>query len=345
MLKLDIFQAGKGDSFMLTWNEAQTHRLMIDFGNQGTYRFIKAKVKDFGKGDSVIVTHVDYDHIGGFFKWLSDKQSSLSSSASFYMNTPQLVLCPPESDLVGIEHGIELEQFLISKKINCIPLYLVENNKNKIIINGLALTILSPTEKVVKELISQWTANEIYKEYQHRQEEENHKVATKSELLTDIDDIWKNPPAPHNWEKDLLNSSSIAFILEYKESKLLFLGDANPVLICDELKRLGHREDNRLEVDIIKISHHGSKHNTTPELLKLLKCSNYLISTDSSGPYYHPSRETLILIDKYGRPSDQTPLVIYSNYPLKLDKLLSKDEQKSLNFNFKPVLQLTFPLK
>lgn len=345
MLKLDLFQAGKGDSFMFTWNEAQTHRLLIDFGNQGTYRFIKSKVKDFGKGDSVLVTHVDYDHIGGFFKWLSDKQSSLSSSASFYINTPQLVLCPPESDLVGIEHGVELEQFLISKKISCIPLYLGENNENQIIINGLALTILSPPEKVVKELIGQWTANEIYKKYQLSQKAENHKVATKSELLADINDILKNPPAPHKWEEDLLNSSSIAFILEYKESKLIFLGDANPVLICDELKRLGYRKDNRLEVDIIKISHHGSKRNTTPELLELLKCSNYLISTDSSGPYYHPSRETLILIHKYGRPSDQTPLVIYSNYPLKLDKLLSKDEQESLNFNFKPVSQLTFPLK
>lgn len=85
MLKLDLFQAGKGDSFMLTWNEAQTHRLLIDFGNQGTYRFIKSKVKDFGKGDSMLVTYVDYYHIAVFFKLLTDKQSS--SSASFYMNT------------------------------------------------------------------------------------------------------------------------------------------------------------------------------------------------------------------------------------------------------------------
>ena len=85
ILKLDFFQAEKGDSCMLTWKETQMHRLLIDFENQVTYRFIKSKVKDFGKGDSMLVTYVDYYHIAVFFKLLTDKQSS--SSASFYMNT------------------------------------------------------------------------------------------------------------------------------------------------------------------------------------------------------------------------------------------------------------------
>lgn len=345
MLKLDLFQAGKGDSFMLTWNEAQTHRLLIDCGNQGTYRFFKSKVKEFGAGDVVIITHVDYDHIGGFFKWLSDKEAVLSSSVKVYMNTPQLVFWPADSGLVGIEHGVKLEQKLLDRKISSAPLFLDERNEGSITINGLSLTILSPREKVVRELLDKWTADSVYIDYQSRLKLENSKVTAEGDALIDRETILASPPLGHKWKDDLLNSSSIAFLLEYNETSLLFLGDANPDLVCEELERLGYSHYNQLEADLFKISHHGSKHNTTKELLELVKCSNYLISTDSSGPYYHPSRETLIILSTYGRPSAEIPITIFSNYPLRLQKLFTSDELKTLNINFEPVVELTFPLK
>ncbi len=343
MLKLDCFLAGKGDSFLLTWNEEGPHRLLIDAGNQNTYRFLKSRVQDFGKDDTILVTHVDYDHVGGFFKWLSDKETTLNPATRVIMNTPQLVFAPSDSDLVGVDHGVKLEELLFSLGIQCLPLYLGQANENSINLNGLKVQILSPKKEVIDTMVSKWTANEIYQQYEQARNQVDNKVAARDELLIERNHILSNPPVPHNWKTDLLNASSIAFMLEYQDFRLLFLGDANPQLLCEELELKGHTKEEPLKIDLFKVSHHGSKHNTTQDLLERIKCSKYLISTDGSGPYYHPSRETLILISTYGRISNDHPITIYSNYPLPLDKLLTLEEQETLNLDFQVIQFLKFP--
>ncbi|WP_431244394.1 hypothetical protein ACQ9BO_08800 [Flavobacterium sp. P21] len=260
------------------------------------------------------------------------------------MNTPQLIFSPSESNLVGIEHGVKLEQLLLERNIKCIPIFLDDKNEDTITINGLVLTILSPRQNVVEELLKKWTADKIYQQYQSQIKSADPKITAEGQNLKSIQSILENPPFPHKWEDDLLNSSSIAFLSHYKQISLFFLGDANPELICREMERIGYRYDNRLELDLFKISHHGSKHNTTKELLEMVECSNYLISTDSSDPYYHPSRETLIMISNFGRHSPETALTIYSNYPLRLKRLFTDDELLTINIRFKPVKELTFPL-
>lgn len=345
MLTLECFKAGKGDSFLLTWNTNITHHLLIDAGSEGTYRFIGPRVRNFGEQDAVLVTHVDYDHIGGFFKWLADQQQPFDTQVSVYMNTPQLFLAPNISDKVAVEHGVELEQLLCDRGIRPIPVYLNHSSDAQIDLHGLKLQVLSPSEKVVLQLLEKWTATDIYQQHQLKNQEQDHKVTAEEGVLRTAEDILAKPPKPHKWEDDLLNASSIAFMLEYKGNQLLFLGDANPTLISAELERLGYTRDRRLVVDLVKISHHGSKHNTTQDLLERISCYKYLISTDSSGPYYHPARETMILISEYGRPAKGEPLYIYSNYPMALDKLLTTNEQQTLNLHFEAIDQLDFPAK
>ncbi|NMR35333.1 MBL fold metallo-hydrolase [Chryseobacterium aquaticum] len=333
MFNLRCFKAGKGDCFLLTWETDETHRLLIDSGIEGTYRFFGPLVKDFNEKDSIVITHVDYDHIGGVFKWLNDDQQPLNPLVRFYMNTPQLLITPEQSDKVGIEHGINLEQLLKEKGITPHPLFLQQYEDNILYLNGLQLKILSPAKEVLKKLIEEWTAKEIYQNYLDKKLEDNDKVSARGiSNNRSKDDILNNAPKPHRWDKDLLNSSSIAFVLSFNEANILFMGDSNPDLIVDELSEQGYTPDNKLPLEILKISHHGAKYNTTKRLLEIIDCSKYLLSTDSSGPYYHPSRETLILISEYGRSSRDKPIVIYSNYSLDIDKLLSQDERFNIEF-------------
>jgi beta-lactamase superfamily II metal-dependent hydrolase len=345
MLRIDCFKAGKGDCFLISWPQNAAHRLLIDFGIQGTYRFLAPRVKDFGVKDAVIVTHVDYDHIGGFFKWLSDQEQPFNSEVKVYMNTPNLILGPPESNLVGVEHGVDLEQMLYKLGVTVIPIFLEKNSTPIEDIYGLQLQVISPNKEVLSQLIKEWTASKVYQQYLLENKQNDNKVNTNVGDLRSIEDILTNPPRPHKWKDDLLNSSSISFIIHYKGNRLLFLGDANPSLVCIEFDRLGFNKNNRLPLDLIKISHHGSLHNTTQNMLERICCMQYLISTDSSGPYYHPSRETLILIATYGRPAPGHPIIIYSNYDLPLEKLLNDDELKSLNLQFKQIEFLDFPDK
>jgi glyoxylase-like metal-dependent hydrolase (beta-lactamase superfamily II) len=165
MLRLECFKAGKGDSFLLTWGETQENNILIDAGVDGTYRFIRLRLIDEAKLDAILITHVDYDHIGGFFKLLADSGYQLNKSLMVFLNTPSLILSSSDSDLVAVDHGVEFEQILHDRGIKPVPLYLGMNHENKVLLNGLELQILSPTKQVIDELIKQWTASEIYQQY------------------------------------------------------------------------------------------------------------------------------------------------------------------------------------
>jgi len=91
----------------------------------------------------------------------------------------------------------------------------------------------------------------------------------------------------------LENGSSIAFILTYKNKNLLFLGDAFSEVYYQNLLKWKSSGGSSY-FDMIKVSHHGSKANTSDEFLKEFDSAIYLISTD--GKYDHPSIETIAKI-------------------------------------------------
>lgn len=95
---------------------------------------------------------------------------------------------------------------------------------------------------------------------------------------------------------NLANDSSIAFFIEFQGKRILFLGDSHPSDINLSLKK--YLEDNslkRLEFDLVKVSHHGSKYNTESELFKYIYGKKYLISTNGDRDN-HPDLECLAKI-------------------------------------------------
>jgi beta-lactamase superfamily II metal-dependent hydrolase len=80
-----------------------------------------------------------------------------------------------------------------------------------------------------------------------------------------------------------------------KDKRFLFLADSHPKDIVLQLNKLGYCKCKPLEVEVMKIAHHGSKANTNKELLEIVKTENYFISTDSSG-HNHPNKRTLARI-------------------------------------------------
>lgn len=77
------------------------------------------------------------------------------------------------------------------------------------------------------------------------------------------------------------NRSSIAFLFTYQNVKMLFLGDASPKVCVDGTKNAGIKLP--CDIDLMKLSHHGSKSNTSNTLLKAFPTRHYLVSTDGSG--------------------------------------------------------------
>ena len=105
-----------------------------------------------------------------------------------------------------------------------------------------------------------------------------------------------DPPSPSTFIEDtsITNGSSIAFLLECFGLRTLFLGDSWPGVVADQLELL-HPGQSCQRVDLVKVSHHGSRHNTSPALLDRLKARHYVISTDGA-KHDHPDMGALLWI-------------------------------------------------
>ncbi|EAY29475.1 AVAST type 1 anti-phage system MBL fold metallo-hydrolase Avs1a [Microscilla marina] len=108
------------------------------------------------------------------------------------------------------------------------------------------------------------------------------------------------------------NGSSIAFIIEYDGKRLLFLGDAHPGIIAENIKETYPDESLPIQFDLIKISHHGSWTNNSPDLFKTIDSKLNIFSTNSE-KHNHPDKESLALL--ISRETGETRK-LYFNYPV-----------------------------
>lgn len=80
------------------------------------------------------------------------------------------------------------------------------------------------------------------------------------------------------------NNSSIVIQLDYGETSCLFMGDAETEV-----------EDNVTwnDIDVLKVSHHGSNDATSQSFLETILPEYSIISVGANNSHNHPSSETL----------------------------------------------------
>ncbi len=129
------------------------------------------------------------------------------------------------------------------------------------------------------------------------------------------------------------NGSSISFILQIGDRKLLLLADSHSDLIVKELKKIFQPEEFPVFFDLIKLSHHGSFSNNSPELLNMIDSDKIIISTNGK-IFNHPDMETLawIITKKNGIKRR-----LYFNYHHQVCHNLSDNEIKE-KYNYEVVL-------
>ncbi|MCF2304895.1 MBL fold metallo-hydrolase [Photobacterium carnosum] len=299
------FKAMHGDSLLIS---TQKTKVLIDGGTPNTYGQIINTLDD-NSLSAVFVTHVDYDHIGGIINLIEDDNYNIDNCI-FYMNHPDLI-CEYQGNKVGFKHGDTVNDLLKRRKktFNSIK------SQDIINIDDIQLLALSPTENDILELHKNWNANKFY-----------------------IDDQLTYIKRQKN-NGDIINKSSIVLIITHNNINILLLGDAHAKPTCEELIKLGYSIKKPIFLDLIKISHHGSKHNTSKELLELVDCTNFYISTNG-GNYNHPDKETIKLLADRATELNTT-FNIYLNYDIEediRDKCIFS--LKSLNFIYENVLDL-----
>lgn len=120
------------------------------------------------------------------------------------------------------------------------------------------------------------------------------------------------------------NGSTIALIISTGNTRLLFLGDAWAEDVVDRLKAL-QPTAAPLIFDAIKVSHHGSLHNTSVELLSIVDSPCFLISSDGSR-HGHPDFEVLAEIVDRPAPFKRH---LFFNYETAASRQLESHTSKS----------------
>jgi len=349
--QLKILQAYHGDSILIQGDfDGQPRNILIDGGPAKAYQYsvfpgeLKEVLQDIKSQeqriDLLILTHVDDDHIAGLLSafdnngllaQLTDKVWFNSGKLIFehFNKTPDatnFVYLKGNNTVVGearatsIGQGVNFESVISEKGIWHQELIMARQVHEEF---GIKFTILSPTEKKLKSLLTVW----------EKKSPESLTGAKKGDYDEKFDTILDDD----NFEEDgsPTNGSSIAFIFEYNQKRLLLLGDAHNKVIVNSLKHLGYSEQIPINIDYVKLSHHGSKKNTSIELLKMLDCNNFIFSSDTE-IHSLPNKTTIARIVKQNPKAN-----LLFNYPEIIENTIFKNDLENLDTLRKSGVELT----
>lgn len=91
------------------------------------------------------------------------------------------------------------------------------------------------------------------------------------------------------------NDASIVLRVDYSKVSFLFTGDISSSLESDILN-----QNLDVDVDILKVAHHGSGYSTSNAFLDAVTPSVSVISVGSNNTYGHPAEETLGRLKNHG---------------------------------------------
>lgn len=349
MLKVIMNKAGNGDCISL---QTEEKFILIDGGTAQSFEEWKNQVIGVvNKIDILIITHIDSDHVNGIIRLLQHPQCPEIGEV-YFNGVEQLfetntvenstdkktdrqlealegeLVVINENQQIGYSEGTSLSYLLKSKNINCNPIVngqaIFRENISEFYRDDIKFNIIGPTLEDINELKEKWKDKLRQKNISPRIISKIYAKTFETYLSTLEDDHYINDQITSSISKtvdelattqfisdtSLPNKSSLSFLLEYNQKRILCLGDCHVETVESWLN---NREIEILDVDLVKISHHGSKNNTSLNLLNRINCKNYFISTNGN-LHSHPDLETLARIVKVNKDKET---FININYEIK----------------------------
>lgn len=310
---VDMLGAHHGDCFWVEYGRgAKTSRFLIDGGPIGAFESLDARIQKLTPKqralELVVMSHVDTDHVDGLVRLFGEKPLRCTVNDVWFNGWDHL-----DTGRLGGAQGEFFSALVMhrlgSKKWNNAfggEAIVVEDDGDlpvKKLKGGMKLTIISPTRARLKALRSAWKTAVNKRKFTPGDLDKALKVLASDKkylpdggLVLGDDALARLVRAQAKPDNAAANGSSIAFLAEYAGKSCLFLADAHTKVVISGLKRLlEERGEDRLKVDAVKISHHGSKGNTSAELISLVDAKYFLISSNGD-QFEHPNREPIALI-------------------------------------------------
>lgn len=315
MLRLEMLPAAHGDALWLEYGDADhVNRVLIDGGPGSCYESLRWRILAIPPGqrhfELLVITHVDADHIEGIIKLLQDDELNCRFDDIWFNdwkqidNLPDLPEIPANLGPVQGEFLGALIETLADQAWNGafdgaavhVPpgdATLPEHTTPA----GLKLTVLSPTRQTLEALRRDW--DKAVKDAGFTPGDRTQALAqlhAQKRLGPPRQDRLGDETRPSELDSSSNNGSSIALLAEFDGKRVLLSGDAYAPELRQSLQRwMSANDQKKVKLDAFKLPHHGSTNNITPQLLEILSCKRYMIST-SGAIFNHPDAETIDLI-------------------------------------------------
>lgn len=298
----EVLKLGDADAiFIRHYINDVPYVVLIDAGNMCDTKTIKNHLlKYYGTHiiDLAVCTHPDTDHMGGFFGLLEDKSITISE---FWLIDPAHYLNQNDIRYYRTEEAAKKAVRKIFNKPNCEDQNLINILLNKdglkvqTVIAGakhpiLPIKVVAPTadhyKEVAKKMVEDYGCAKVYEggDTSKYDEAEEISVLTAMSSIDNCDD-----------DSSPYNQSSIVILYEPEiGKKILFAGDAS----CSSLVQMLKDYSEIKNIELLKVPHHGSKHNLSSAIIDVLQPKTSYIS--AKGTRKHPCVAIVNYLSKYG---------------------------------------------
>lgn len=345
MSELYFLPAKHGDAFFLHCIKDNNEGwIIVDGGPSGNARhnpFVN-EVEKLPSHDLMVMTHQDDDHLMGIRAYIKTHMNDECFPVKrLWVNCARHMDFPKGGDL-SPKHASNMADMLaeITKGNELKWTDRIVEGYHDETIKFADIDILNPAADMLDRFIP------VYEEKAGVAEEKGSNLTAQTvQRCTDdyaisLEELAmreKEEPTEANYSQ-FANMVSISFVVRCKGLSILMLGDSFPQQIVAALKSRDFSSENKLKVDFVKVAHHGSRNNISNELLDMIDCHHYLISTNGGAARsYHPDREAMAnIICHEGR--DAGKIHLHFNYKLaeieasKHFKLFHEEEPERYNF-------------
>jgi hypothetical protein len=313
MFTVEMLPASHGDCLWLEYGDpGAPHRVLIDGGPAYVYDGLEARLQarlgslppEERRFELVVITHIDSDHIGRLLEVIIEHPLGITVGDVWFYDWDHLPGAAP--DALGAVQGEQLSAVLDLRGMPQNVAFggdavAVPERGDLPVVSlpgGLTLTLLSPTPKELAKLRPKWKSTvEEAGLVAGSAEDALAKLRRQRHGKLPPDLLGERTPDPHALAQEpfrpdtsVANGSSIALLAEVDGKRCLLAGDALAGVVAGSVERLAN--GGRLEIDALKLSHHGGKKNTSAALLDQLRCRRFLFSTDGSR-FGHPDQASV----------------------------------------------------
>ena len=354
MITIHAVQAHEGDCLLLEHKYRNKKRfVLVDGGPNHTYdphleKTLKSKVaRNSSRLDLVVLSHVDGDHVTGLLDLFVELRSAkeegeepLVKIAELWHNTFGLldtrgdigrrfrsimavaqVLMSASSGptttrqranmalanmaLATIKQGERLgrEAKLLkvptNKRFGGKPIVATTNTgTDSKTVSGLKVRVVGPTKKNLEALRKDW------RKWLKKQEDRLRRGRFNLAAMAD---------------DSVPNLSSLQLLVEKNGKTALLTGDGRGDHLIEALKKANLCKSNGMDVDLLKVPHHGSDRNVTKVFFETIRAKTYLIS--ANGKNGNPDFATLKWIVDTAKERNQRVTLAITNETTSVKKL------------------------